>query len=91
MEHGDRSGFNVGGLRLPLVEADAETAAFLDKLLAGYEIDLPTTVTAGALPSQPRLLKILVELELVALGNHHASRPSLQTRSSDYPFPRLPR
>ena len=42
----NRAGFDVGGLRLPLVEADTATAAFLDKLLAGYEIDLPTTVTA---------------------------------------------
>lgn len=43
----NRAGFDAGGLRLPLVEADAGTAAFLDKLLAGYEIDLPTSVTAG--------------------------------------------
>ena len=42
----NRAGFDVGGLRLPLVEADANTAAFLDELLAGYEIDLPTSVTA---------------------------------------------
>ena len=42
----NRIGFEVGGLRLPLVEPDTEAAAFLDKLLAGYEIDLPTTVTA---------------------------------------------
>ena len=42
----NRAGFDVGGLRLPLVEADPKTAAFLDELLAGYEIDLPTSVTA---------------------------------------------
>lgn len=42
----NRAGFNVGGLRLPLVEADPKTAAFLDELLAGYEVDLPTTVRA---------------------------------------------
>ena len=40
----NKAGFNVGGLRLPLVEADAGTAAFLDGLMAAYEIDLPTTV-----------------------------------------------
>ena len=37
----NRVGLRVGGLRLPLVEADAATAAFLDELLAGYAIDLP--------------------------------------------------
>lgn len=37
----NKVGFPVGGLRLPLVEADPGTAAFLDDLLAGYEIDLP--------------------------------------------------
>lgn len=37
----NRIGFDVGGLRLPLVEADAPTAAFLDALLAQYEMDLP--------------------------------------------------
>ena len=42
----NRVGFDVGGLRLPLVAADPKTAAFLDELLAGYEIDLPTSVTA---------------------------------------------
>ena len=42
----NRAGFNVGGLRLPLVEADAPTAAFLDKLLDGYTMDLPLTVSA---------------------------------------------
>lgn len=34
-------GFDVGGLRLPLVDADPHTAAFLDRLLADYTIDLP--------------------------------------------------
>lgn len=41
----NRVGFNVGGLRLPLVEADAKTAAFLDDLVARYTIDLPVGVT----------------------------------------------
>ncbi|MCH7828553.1 4-hydroxy-tetrahydrodipicolinate synthase [Patescibacteria group bacterium] len=39
-------GFPVGGLRLPLVEADPQTAAFLDELLEGYEIDLPLDVVS---------------------------------------------
>ena len=39
-------GFNVGGLRLPLIDADAKTAEFLDNLLAGYSIDLPRSVAA---------------------------------------------
>jgi 4-hydroxy-tetrahydrodipicolinate synthase len=38
----NRAGFNVGELRLPLVDADAETADFLDSLMAAYEVDLPT-------------------------------------------------
>lgn len=42
----NRAGFPVGRPRLPLVEADRATAAFLDDLLAQYEIDLPTTVAA---------------------------------------------
>ncbi len=42
----NRAGFNVGGLRLPLTEADTKTAAFLDDLLAKYEVDLPLTVAA---------------------------------------------
>ncbi len=42
----NKIGFNVGSLRLPLVDADPATAAFLDDLLAGYTIDLPTSVTA---------------------------------------------
>ena len=41
-----RAGFNAGGLRLPLTEPDAKTAAFLDGLLAGYQVDLPTSVPA---------------------------------------------
>ena len=42
----NRAGFDVGGLRLPLVEADAKTAAFLDGLLSQYEIDLPIGAAA---------------------------------------------
>lgn len=42
----NRAGFNVGGLRLPLVEADAKTASFLDGLLARYEVDLPVGAAA---------------------------------------------
>lgn len=42
----NKAGFNVGGLRLPLVEADAKTAAFLDTLLAQYEVDLPVGAAA---------------------------------------------
>ena len=42
----NKAGFDVGSLRLPLVDADPDTAAFLDDLLAHYEIDLPTTVAA---------------------------------------------
>jgi 4-hydroxy-tetrahydrodipicolinate synthase len=38
----NRAGFNVGGLRLPLLDADPATAAFLDNLMAGYQVDLPT-------------------------------------------------
>ncbi len=37
----NKVGLRVGGLRLPLVEADAKTSAFLDELLSGYAIDLP--------------------------------------------------
>ena len=43
----NRAGFDVGGLRLPLVEADPKTAAFLDELMARYTIDLPTGVTVA--------------------------------------------
>ncbi|MEE8518866.1 MAG: 4-hydroxy-tetrahydrodipicolinate synthase [Dehalococcoidia bacterium] len=42
----NRAGFDVGGMRLPLVSADPKTAAFLDDLMAGYTVDLPLTVTA---------------------------------------------
>ena len=42
----NRIGFRVGGLRLPLTEADDRTAAFLNDLLTRYEIDLPLTVVA---------------------------------------------
>ncbi len=42
----NRAGFDVGGLRLPLVEADENTAAFLDAMLAQYEIDLPVGAVA---------------------------------------------
>ncbi len=39
-------GFRVGGLRLPLIEADHDTAAFLNEMLACYTIDLkPVTTT----------------------------------------------
>jgi len=38
----NHSGFNVGSLRLPLIDADASTQAFVDELLAGYTIDIPT-------------------------------------------------
>ena len=37
----NKIGFNVGGLRLPLVNADKETSLFLDELISKYEIDLP--------------------------------------------------
>ena len=40
----NKSGFNVGGLRLPLIVADPATAAFVDELLANYTIDLPATL-----------------------------------------------
>lgn len=42
----NRTGFSVGGLRLPLVSADLETADFLDEMLAAYQIDLATTTSA---------------------------------------------
>ena len=41
----NRAGFPVGGLRLPLTEPDEKTAAFLDDLLARYQVDLPITVS----------------------------------------------
>lgn len=37
----DKAGFRVGKPRLPLLEPDEKTAAFIDKLVAGYQIDLP--------------------------------------------------
>jgi 4-hydroxy-tetrahydrodipicolinate synthase len=37
----NKSGFNVGGMRLPLIEADSATATFVDELLANYTVDLP--------------------------------------------------
>ena len=43
----NRAGFDVGRPRLPLVEADPKTASFLDDLMARYEVDLPTTVSAA--------------------------------------------
>lgn len=42
----NKIGFEVGGLRLPLVEADPATARFLDDLLANYAIDLETQITS---------------------------------------------
>ena len=38
----NKAGFNVGEPRLPLVTPDPDTAAKLDKLIAAYEVDLPT-------------------------------------------------
>jgi len=37
----NRIGFNVGGLRLPLVEPDEKTAAVIRETLKNYKIDLP--------------------------------------------------
>jgi 4-hydroxy-tetrahydrodipicolinate synthase len=42
----NKAGFNVGSMRLPLVNADPKTAAFLDDLMSGYKVDLSTTVAA---------------------------------------------
>jgi 4-hydroxy-tetrahydrodipicolinate synthase len=42
----NRAGFNVGGTRLPLTEPDSNTIAFLDELLAKYQVDLPLTIAA---------------------------------------------
>ena len=42
----NKAGFDVGGMRLPLVTADPKTAAFLDDLVTGYTIDLPLSATA---------------------------------------------
>ncbi|MDA0798840.1 MAG: 4-hydroxy-tetrahydrodipicolinate synthase [Chloroflexi bacterium] len=44
----NKAGFNVGSLRLPLLDADPTTAAFLDNLMAGYQVDLPTSVGAAS-------------------------------------------
>ena len=38
----NRAGFNVGEPRLPLITPDPATAAALDKLMANYDVDLPT-------------------------------------------------
>ncbi len=38
----NRAGFNVGEPRLPLITPDPDTAAALDKLMANYDVDLPT-------------------------------------------------
>jgi 4-hydroxy-tetrahydrodipicolinate synthase len=37
----NKVGFKVGKPRLPLVEPDAKSAAFIDETLKGYKIDLP--------------------------------------------------
>ena len=42
----NQAGFNVGGVRLPLVEPDEKTAAQLRETLSRYKVDLP--VAAGA-------------------------------------------
>jgi 4-hydroxy-tetrahydrodipicolinate synthase len=42
----NRAGFYVGGLRLPLTEADSTTEAFLEELLSKYHVDLPLNVAA---------------------------------------------
>ncbi len=42
----NRVGFGVGSLRLPLVDVDPDTAAFLDEMLSRYEIDLPVAAAA---------------------------------------------
>lgn len=44
----NRVGFSVGAPRLPLVEADAKSAAVIDAALAKATIDLPVPVGAGA-------------------------------------------
>ena len=38
----NKAGFNVGEPRLPLITPDPATAAALDKLMANYDVDLPT-------------------------------------------------
>ncbi len=42
----NKVGFQVGEPRLPLVSADAKTAAAIDAVLKGYTIDLPAAVKA---------------------------------------------
>jgi 4-hydroxy-tetrahydrodipicolinate synthase len=42
----NQAGFNVGSMRLPLVEPDEKTAAQLREVLAGHKIDLPVEVVA---------------------------------------------
>ena len=42
----NRAGFNVGGPRLPLIEPDEATAAFLDELFSQYVVDLPDCVVS---------------------------------------------
>ena len=42
----NKIGFNVGSLRLPLLDAQPTIAVFLDDLMAGYQVDLSTTVAA---------------------------------------------
>ncbi len=42
----NKAGFGVGSPRLPLIDVDADTAAFLDGLLSRYEIDLPIGAAA---------------------------------------------
>ncbi|MSQ07072.1 MAG: 4-hydroxy-tetrahydrodipicolinate synthase [Dehalococcoidia bacterium] len=37
----NRAGFNVGQPRLPLIPADPRSAAQIDQVVAGYQIDLP--------------------------------------------------
>jgi 4-hydroxy-tetrahydrodipicolinate synthase len=39
-------GFNVGGLRLPLVDPDEKTAASIRETLARYNVDLPVAMPA---------------------------------------------
>jgi 4-hydroxy-tetrahydrodipicolinate synthase len=39
----NQAGFNVGSLRLPLLDADPVTAKYLDGLMAEYQVDLPVT------------------------------------------------
>lgn len=43
-----RCGFSCGGLRLPLVEIDARSAAIMDQALSALEIDLPAPAGVSA-------------------------------------------